>query len=454
MTGAAGHARADTNGRQRIIVDITPVLLHLRREVFLTGLQRVALTVSRCLREYTDYDLCFVWFDKSKNTFVEFEDHESLFDMARMLGWIRQKKYYVNGRKLERYADRPAKLACHLICSRLTRYFHMARHALRGVKLKTIVPRSGDIFLFLLSNQGLKELELVDVLKKQLDVKCICVVHDLIPLKTETGVKREIRVDFQRWLSKVAATSDAVLTVSDYTKADVRDCLSMLQLRQPPCLPLPLAHQFMPWDSLAGPDARAVMEEARPFILSVGPQTGRKNGIRLVEAWRHMAARLPEHACPQLVLAGCSTSDVDLLRAIDGAAPRPVLLAKPSDTDLARLYRAALFSVYPSLYEGWGLPVGESLWFGTPCAASATTSIPEVGGHFVEYFDPHDVTSMADCIRRLTIDDAFREARRAALARMEMRSWAHTTAYVEAAIRHISAPGAAATPYYEHKNAA
>ena len=72
----------------------------------------------------------------------------------------------------------------------------------------------------------------------------------------------------------------------------------------------------------------------------------------------------------------------------------------PSDAELAFLYRNCRFTVFPSLYEGWGLPIGESLWFGKLCIASKTSSMPEVGGDLVDYVDPKDADSLQQAILR------------------------------------------------------
>jgi len=70
-----------------------------------------------------------------------------------------------------------------------------------------------------------------------------------------------------------------------------------------------------------------------------------------------------------------------------------------SDADLIRFYQNAYFTVYPSLYEGWGLPVAESLAMGKFCLASDATSLPEVGGDFLEYIDPWDVPKWANRLK-------------------------------------------------------
>ncbi len=82
------------------------------------------------------------------------------------------------------------------------------------------------------------------------------------------------------------------------------------------------------------------------------------------------------------------------------------------DSDLAALYQGALFTVYPSLTEGWGLPVQESLAFGVPCIASKAGAIPEVGRDLAVYVDPTDDAQVSAAIDRyLTDPNALAEAR-------------------------------------------
>ncbi|HEN3576611.1 TPA: glycosyltransferase, partial [Yersinia enterocolitica] len=70
------------------------------------------------------------------------------------------------------------------------------------------------------------------------------------------------------------------------------------------------------------------------------------------------------------------------------------------DSMLSLLYRNSLFSVYPSLYEGWGLPVSESLAYGKFCLASNAASIPEAGGDFIEYISPWDVVGWTEALKK------------------------------------------------------
>ena len=80
------------------------------------------------------------------------------------------------------------------------------------------------------------------------------------------------------------------------------------------------------------------------------------------------------------------------------------LIADATDTELAALYRGCRFTLFPSLAEGWGLPVTESLAFGKPCLAARTTALLEAGGDLVRYFDPESVPDAYTAIRAVISD--------------------------------------------------
>jgi len=120
------------------------------------------------------------------------------------------------------------------------------------------------------------------------------------------------------------------------------------------------------------------------------------------------------------------------------------LLHHVDDADLAVLYQHAQFTVYPSLYEGWGLPVAESLAFGKYCLASNAASLPEVGGDWVDYLDPWDVPGWAERLQFLFAHPEWVAERNARIAR-EYRAhpWRETAReiYEQARALASSSPG-------------
>lgn len=154
-----------------------------------------------------------------------------------------------------------------------------------------------------------------------------------------------------------------------------------------------------------------------PFLLCVSAIREKKNIRRLVEA--HALARR-RGLSQRLVIAGPGKPG--------GLRGEGVEFTGPADeATLDALYRAADFLVYPSLYEGFGLVVLEAMERGCPVALARATSLPEVGADAAEYFDPEDVESIAETLRRLGGDPALRERLAAAGRRRAAEfSWDRT----------------------------
>lgn len=156
-----------------------------------------------------------------------------------------------------------------------------------------------------------------------------------------------------------------------------------------------------------------------PLVLCVSARRGHKNLVRLCEAMR----RLDGPA--RLVLPGYAAGLDDELRAAGG--DRVSILGWIDDADLEGLYAAATCLAFPSLAEGFGLPVLEAMRRGLPVACSNATSLPEVAGDAALLFDPFSVEAIATDVGRLLGDPALRERlARLGRARAEEFSWART----------------------------
>lgn len=145
----------------------------------------------------------------------------------------------------------------------------------------------------------------------------------------------------------------------------------------------------------------------RPFVLATSARRGHKNLARLLEA----VAKLTHTPAPSLVLPGYATgAEPELAELVErlGLSDRVHLLGWIGEADLDGLYVAAEMVAFPSLAEGFGLPVLEAMQHGTPVATSNLSSMPEVGGDAALYFDPYDVDSIAAAIDRLLDDEDLR----------------------------------------------
>ncbi|MBL8753531.1 MAG: glycosyltransferase family 4 protein [Planctomycetes bacterium] len=192
----------------------------------------------------------------------------------------------------------------------------------------------------------------------------------------------------------------------------------------------------------AGDAARARFADGRPYLFAIGASLERKNTGRLLSAWARVRQQRPDW--PHLLLVSGLGKSVDRFReraAQAGVLEHVRFLPYLSQSDLVAVYAGAALSVYPSLIEGWGLPVAESLAIGTPIVTSNTSAMPEAGGEHARYFDPNDLESMAttiqDAVERYV--PAFAAVREAAMARARSFTWANTARQVFAAYRDATA---------------
>lgn len=161
-----------------------------------------------------------------------------------------------------------------------------------------------------------------------------------------------------------------------------------------------------------------------PFILSVGSLEPRKNIVRLLEAYSILRSRgfaLPlVHVGPR----GWLCDEIDLCIKELGLTECVKFLGHVPLRDLVKLYNAATVFVYPSLYEGFGLPVIEAMACGCPVITSNTSSLPEVAGDAGILIDPLDIKQIADAIGRVSTDRALRQQMtHAGIERARLFSW-------------------------------
>jgi glycosyltransferase involved in cell wall biosynthesis len=219
-----------------------------------------------------------------------------------------------------------------------------------------------------------------------------------------------------------ARRSTRVLTDSEASKSDIVRFLDV----PPELVDVAPLGPGIP-EETRGPSAAEVRRELgigdTPLVLSVLAKRPHKNAARLIEAF----AQVPHGV---LVVPGYSTGYEDELQAqIEdaGLSERVRLLGWVDDELLDGLYRAADCFVFPSLAEGFGLPVLEAMLRGAPVACSNATSLPEVVGDAALLFDPLDVDAIAVSVRRVLEDRELAERLRAAgLERAKRFSWDET----------------------------
>lgn len=251
--------------------------------------------------------------------------------------------------------------------------------------------------------------DFVDGLTRARGMQTALLVYDLIPLLRPEWCDQTLVRVFRDWFTNFIPRVDYVYAISDASARDVERWAK--RTGTPVSLPvrtLPIGTGF------SGPpmDNSGTLPPAlRPggFALFVSTIEARKNHLLAFRVWRRMVEEMAPEEVPTLVFAGRVGWLVnDLMQQLincnylDG---KVMVIADPSDAQLVALYKNCRFTLFPSLYEGWGLPVTESLFFGKLCVASDRTSVPEAGGPFCLYVDPENYTMASTVIRQACTDD-------------------------------------------------
>jgi len=228
--------------------------------------------------------------------------------------------------------------------------------------------------------------------KKQVGFKVMLCCYDTIPIFYSALTLGWLADLFPLYLSSVAWSADAIICISTTTEADLKYFLSLIGSPIPKTYVVSLGCEIRKLPAI-GSAAMFSAAVNRPYILFVSTIEIRKNHRILYLAYRQLLSQGIQDL-PLLLLVGSPGWGVEeLLDEIDNDKElKKYFLFMPNvtDTELSDLYRGALFTVYPSFYEGWGLPVAESLAFGKFCLASTAPSLREVGKDWIEYLDPHD----------------------------------------------------------------
>lgn len=171
---------------------------------------------------------------------------------------------------------------------------------------------------------------------------------------------------------------------------------------------------------------------AYSYLFCCSNRKGHKNEVRLLEAFKLSGV----YNQLKLVFTGDSDRAINTKIKSLRLESAVVFAGKVSETKLAGLYRGAVATVFPSLYEGFGLPVIESMACGTPVVISNTTSLPEVGGDAALYVNPLSVEDISSKIKRIVGDNTLRkEMEQKGLERASLFTWDRASEMVQYAIQ-------------------
>lgn len=239
-------------------------------------------------------------------------------------------------------------------------------------------------------------------------IPVVATVMDAIPLAHPEWVSKRLRTFKNAAFRQMARSTKRIITISEYSKADIvhyfgipAERVSVTYLGVNPAYAQPVAAEMR----------QAVLQRyglEAGFFIFVGTIQPRKNVARIIEAHRMLPEEI-QKAFPLVIVGRNGWGTDELLPELLALQARRCgcWLDKVTDDELHALLQSARALVYPSLYEGFGLPVLEGFAAGLPVISSSTTSIPEVAGDAALLVNPEQSVEIADAMQRLAEDDGL-----------------------------------------------
>ncbi len=235
----------------------------------------------------------------------------------------------------------------------------------------------------------------------------VVTIHDLVPLFFPHVVPWKHRLFFRLFMKPAARTADIILTDSHHSQRDIAQHLGVPKEK--------IRVTYLGYTSRSPTTIQALSADeilkqyhiTRPYLLFVGVQEPKKNLDRLIEAFALLRQASSVNANLQLVLAGDKgwLSDHLSQRARDlGVGEHVIFTGFVPDAHLPALYQQAELFVFPSLYEGFGLPVLEAMTYGVPVVTSMASSLPEIAGDAAVLVDPHSAEAIRDGMADVLLD--------------------------------------------------
>jgi glycosyltransferase involved in cell wall biosynthesis len=409
-----GEKLARSAGTHKIYFEISDLIFYIGHHDNLTGIQRVQASIILALLDLDlgDATIHFLTYVNSRAAFYEIDPNfviSLLYDLslnpaARQVDFDKPAAcdgYIRTAEPLKAPSAETKNILCLLGAGWVNRDYFL--------RLRNLKRNNGFYFTSLL--------------------------HDLIPIFARETCDQGTAEVFTNFLSQSSQYADGYFCVSESTRNDLLRYAAKMGWQIPDPIVtrngslLPSETQQLSVQTI---DADLV---GRNYVLFVSTIEGRKNHLSVFQAFEKLLRERGD--APYLVCVGrLGWRAEDFLFACEASNflnGKIKILSDISDNELTALYRNCLLTLYPSLYEGWGLPVGESLSFGKVCITSNVTSLPEVGGDFATYVDPLKPDEIAQAIA-LYLDDPE------ALAKAEdrIRSQHRPTSWADVASKIIA----------------
>jgi glycosyltransferase involved in cell wall biosynthesis len=256
--------------------------------------------------------------------------------------------------------------------------------------------------------------------------KYIVTIHDVIPLVLPWAFPPRHRLVLATALTRIRKQAEMVIVPSTAAAEDVVHFLRVERERIR-VIPMGCESRFQPIEEpMRAAVLRRQYDLPERYILFVGTLEPRKNVQTLLRAFAQVIAETPQDDLTLVIAGGKGWGGEDYRSTVDALKlhDRVRFAGFVADDDLPELYRGALLFVYPSLYEGFGLPVLEAMACGTPVITSNRASLPEVAGDAALLADPTRPEALAEAMASIISDGDLRQALRVkGLARAQTFTW-------------------------------
>lgn len=303
----------------------------------------------------------------------------------------------------------------------------------KNISVSALELHKGDV-LFVLAEWHGGDPSFVEFLKaaKNKGVKLVQMTHDMLPIVTPqySGHSTEM---LKNYSTQVYPLCDLIFSNSEHTKKDVIGWLSKNKLFVPQIDVIRLGDDFSNVTS-----RKPKIDFPEEYLLCVGTIEARKNHTLLYYAYK--LAEQKKIKLPKIVVVGRLGWLAEDMYKIITTDPETkdsfIFLHGINDNELAWLYKNCLFTVYPSFYEGWGLPIAESISHGKTVIASNTSSMPEIAGDLISYFNPSSSSECLERIKYLMVKDNLAEATKK-IEKYSPYSWDSTYDIIYKAIKGL-----------------
>jgi hypothetical protein len=398
--------------KRRILFDLTDLVAWSGN---LTGIQRVVYNLAvRIENEFQN--VVFVRFNSEQKKFlkcslrelsinIQKPDEPNRYDESNSLkNTIRNSKIYALGKKhlpltLKKIIARSARLLVYVIVVLKDLPKRIFTGEKEDLRVDDNIVEINDNDMIIITGAGWVREGFMDFLCIHKQLKKIHIeffIHDLVPVLFPQFFNPGFGKYFAVYTFKMVEIGDSFSVQSQSTRKDLLWFMKEMNFNERKVEVIRLGDNI----NHVNDKIFSCVLPQKPFLISVGTFESRKNYDLIYQAYK--LAEGKRINLPPIVIVGRQgwlTNDLKYKIEVDPAVENKIILRQDvSDEELDCLYRNCLFSVYPSFYEGWGLPVAESLSYGKMCLSSETSSMPEIGSDLIEYFDPHDPISLLELL--------------------------------------------------------